>query len=91
MHTSHRLKLLIDLQVRLMKTGAMRHLAGIDADGLNTKKAKQFAKTVGHGIESVSVLHIHFQMWCFNASIMDAFFRWLTVFLSRSLVAPSAR
>lgn len=36
-----------------MKTGAMRRFVGIDVDGA-PNKAKQFAKTVGHGIESVS-------------------------------------
>lgn len=39
-----------------MKTGAMRRFVGIDsADGPPASKAKQIAKTVGHGIESVSV------------------------------------
>jgi len=42
------------LKVRLMKTGAMRRFVGIDADGPTTSKAKQIAKNVGHGIESVA-------------------------------------
>jgi hypothetical protein len=36
-----------------MKTAAMRRFVGIDADGPGPSKAKRFAKTVGHGIESV--------------------------------------
>ena len=42
------------LQVRLMKTEAMRRFVGIDKTGSESSKAMKIAKTVGHGVESVS-------------------------------------
>ena len=37
-----------------MKTEAMRRFVGIDKTGSESSKAMKIAKTVGHGVESVS-------------------------------------
>jgi hypothetical protein len=45
------------LQVRLMKTGAMRRFLGLETEP-EPGKAMRIAKTVGHGVESVSMQYI---------------------------------
>ena len=75
------------LQVRLMKTEAMRRVVGIDKTGSESSKAMKIAKTVGHGVESVSYQHIR-RRFCYL--YLTSRRRWFIVFQSHLLGVSSA-